>query len=433
MRVLLAAFLTDGYKLDHRRQYPKGTTLVYSNLTPRTCNYYPVAYEGAVVFGMQYAIKHYLVEWFNESFFNRDVNEVCKEYQELLDSYLGPNTIGTDHIRALHELGYLPIRIKALPEGSLCPLRVPMLTIENTNPDFFWLTNYLETLLSTSIWLPTTSATTARLFKKELIHHARKTGFADNDLSFLCHDFSMRGMGDIVSGMASAMGHLTSFNGTENLTALVGIKQYYNTDYAKTPFAGTVPATEHSVMCAGGMEDEFGTFKRLITEVYPKGFVSIVSDTWDFWKVIDEYLPKLKDIIMARDGRVVIRPDSGDPADIICGVQYCDIIPIERKGFFYYKNYLNSEAKVRGEVFSDCFNNPEKYHKLTVSELKGAYQCLYEIFGGKINSKGFKELDSHIGMIYGESITLDVQKDIYKRLEDKGFAASNLVLGVGLA
>lgn len=111
----------------------------------------------------------------------------------------------------LHDLGYLPIRIKALPEGTLCPVRVPASTFINTHPDFFWLTNYFETLISTTLWLPMTSATTARLYKKELIRHARKTGFKDADLNFLIHDFSMRGMAGVEAAIMSGMGHMTSF------------------------------------------------------------------------------------------------------------------------------------------------------------------------------------------------------------------------------
>lgn len=251
-----AILLTDGYKLDHRRQYPENTEYVYSNWTPRSCHYYPEATEGAVVFGIQYFIKEYLM----------------KQFQQ----------------------------------------------------DFFWLTNYFETLISTTLWLPMTSATTARLYKKELIRHARKTGFKDVDLNFLVHDFSMRGMAGVEAAIMSGMGHMTSFCGSETIPAIAGLEEYYNANAGEELIAATIPATEHSVMCAGGKEDELETFRRLITEVYPTGFVSIVSDTWDFWKVMTEYLPKLKDEILARDGRLVIRPDSGNPVHIIAGYKQED-------------------------------------------------------------------------------------------------------------
>ena len=385
--------LTDGYKLDHRRQYPEGTEFVYSNWTPRSCQYFPEASEGTVVFGIEYFIKKYLLEEFNKNFFNRPKEEVIEEFSRRINTFLGPNRVGTNHISALHDLGYLPIEIKALPEGTLCPISVPALTIVNTLPEFFWITNYLETLMSACLWLPMTSATSARLYKKRLMEHAFKTGFHNQPgLDFLCHDFSMRGMAGIEAAIMSGLGHLTSFTGSETIPALEAAEEYYNADADSELLAGTVPATEHSVMCAGGMEDEFETFKRLITEIYPTGIVSIVSDTWDFWQVITEYMPRLKDTIMSRNGRVVVRPDSGDPVKIICGDPEADP------------------------------NSPE---------YKGAYQLLGEIFGTTINEKGYKVLDTHIGLIYGDSITLERQHQIYSQLEDKGFAATNLVLGIG--
>lgn len=387
--------LTDGYKLDHRRQYPEGTEFVYSNWTPRSCQYFPEASEGTVVFGIEYFIKKYLLEEFNKNFFNRPKEEVIEEFSRRINTFLGPNQVGINHISALHDLGYLPIEIKALPEGTLCPIGVPVLTVINTAPEFFWITNYLETLMSACLWLPMTSATSARLYKKRLMEHALKTGFHDQPgLDFLCHDFSMRGMAGIEAAVMSGLGHLTSFTGSETIPALEAAEEYYNADADSELLAGTVPATEHSVMCAGGMEDEFETFKRLITEIYPTGIVSIVSDTWDFWQVITEYMPRLKDTIMSRDGRVVVRPDSGDPVKIICGDPEADP------------------------------NSPE---------YKGAYQLLGEIFGTTVNEKGYKVLDTHIGLIYGDSITLERQHQIYSQLEDKGFAATNLVLGIGLA
>lgn len=396
-----AILLTDGYKLDHRRQYPEGTQFVYSNWTPRSCAYYPEAEEGVVVFGIQYFIREYLIEKIQKSFFEVPKTKAVSWFKRRIDTFLGPdNQVGTEHIEALWDLGYLPIEIKALPEGSLCPIRVPALTLINTMPEFFWLTNYLETLISTSLWLPMTSATSARLYKKELLRHAKKTGFENDFLGFMVHDFSMRGMAGVEAAIMSGMAHLTSFVGSETIPAIEALEEYYFADADKELIAATVPATEHSVMCAGGKEDEFETFRRLITEVYPKGFISIVSDTWDFWQVITDYVPRLKEDILAREGRVIIRPDSGVPEDIICGVD---------------------PAKY----------TKEEYEALPEHIRKGAYECLWDVFGGRINSKGYKVLDSHIGMIYGDSITLERQKTIYARLEAKGFAATNLVLGVG--
>lgn len=396
-----AMLLTDGYKLDHRRQYPKGTEYVYSNWTPRSNEYFPEAQDGAVVFGIQYFIKKYLIDYFNLEFFCLPRAEAVRTFARRVNTFLGQNEVGTEHIAALHDLGYLPICIKALPEGSICPIRVPMMTIVNTHPDFFWVTNFLETLISCELWLPMTSATTARVYRKELERHASKTGFSkDIELGFLCHDFSMRGMAGLDASIISGMGHLTSFVGSETIPAIDAMEEFYNVDSEKELIAATVPATEHSVMCAGGMEDEIGTFKRLITETYPNGFVSIVSDTWDLWKVVTEYIPRLKSEILARNGRLVVRPDSGDPVDIICGYQKEDM-------------------------------DDYTFQELAQPEVKGVYELLWDTFGGAVNENGYKVLDSHVGVIYGDSITIERQREIYRRLEEKGFAATNLVLGIG--
>lgn len=395
--------LTDGYKLDHRRQYPEGTEFVYSNWTPRANHYFPEATEGTVVFGIQYFIKEYLLKKFTQEFFNMPKQDAVKAFKRRVDTFLGENNVGTQHIEDLYDLGYLPIKIKALPEGTMCPIKVPALTFINTHPEFFWLTNYFETLISATLWLSMTSATSARLYKKELKRHAEVTGFEPSDFSI--HDFSMRGMAGLEAAIMSGMAHLTSFTGSETIPALSALEEYYNCDAEKELIAGTIPATEHSVMCAGGDTTELETFRRLITEVYPNGFVSIVSDTWDFWKVMSEYTVALKEEILARDGRVVFRPDSGDPVDIICGFTRPDTLnrnPIDAKKY----NASNEEVK-------------------------GAYELLWDIFGGTINEKGFKVLNPKVGIIYGDSITLERQKEIYKRLEAKGFCASNLVLGVG--
>ncbi len=397
---------TDGYKLGHHNQYPKGTTMVYSNLTPRSRKFFPMASEGAVVFGIQYFIKKYLIKEFNNNFFKRSKEEVIASFKRRIDLFLGPNNVGTEHIEKLHDLGYLPIEIKALPEGTLCPIRVPYMTIKNTLPEFFWLTNYLETLISCELWLPVTSATHARLGLKTLTEHCRKTGIDVNP--FLVHDFSMRGMAGLEAATLSGMAHLTAFTGSETIPAIEALEEYYNIDAAKELIAGTVPATEHSVMCAGGDVNELETYKRLINEIYPTGYVSIVSDTWDYWNVIVNYTKLLHNDIMKRDGRVVIRPDSGDPVHIICG-------------------YTNQEWDTYAY---DEYKN--KYDTETLQAIKqGSYETLWNEFGGYINEKGYKILDDHIGIIYGDSINLERQIRIYQRLEDKGFAASNLVLGYG--
>lgn len=382
----IPSLLCDFYKVGHKDQYVKGTTKIYSTWTPRSNKYFPRT-NRVVLFGLQGFIKKYLIEYFNDNFFNESEDTVVYQYVHFIKEHLGTETTG-EHIRALHKLGYLPISIKAIEEGSSVSIRVPMLTIINTHPDFYWVTNYLETLLSTMLWQPCTSATIAREYKRIATKYAKETCDDLSHIPFQCHDFSMRGMSSLESAEISGAGHLTSFIGTDTIPAINYLKGWYGSN---SLIGSSIAATEHSVMSSHGL-NELETFRYLIEDVYPTGFVSIVSDTYDFWKNVTETLPELRSKIMARDGKVVIRPDSGDPVKIICGDP-------------------NAEPNT--------------------AEYVGLIESLWVIFGGKVNSKGYKVLDPHIGAIYGDSITLDRFEEILKQLKEKGFASSNIVVGVG--
>lgn len=295
----------DFYKADHRSQYPKGTEVVFSNWTPRGSRIEGV--DKVVFFGLQYFIKEYLNTQWGFDFFGSPKDEVVEDYARRMKN-AGIN-ITTDHIAALHDLGYLPVEIRALPEGSQVPIGVPMMVMWNTLPEFFWITNYLETSLSACLWGPCTSATIAARYRKLFQNAAEITGGDEAFVDWQGHDFSHRGMYGIEAAMMSGAGHLLSFNGTDTVPAIDFLESYYMADSDEEIVGGSVPATEHSVMCMGTQQDEVGTFRRLINEVYPSGVVSIVSDTWDYWKVWTDYLPQLKEDIMKRDGTVVIRPD----------------------------------------------------------------------------------------------------------------------------
>ncbi len=384
-----ALVLKDFYKTDHRRQYPNGTELVYSNLTPRGSRIPGI--DKVVVFGFQYLVIEYLINHYNETFFNVPKEKAVRKYKRRLDTSLGPDAVPMDHVEALHDLGYLPIEIKALEEGSLCGMRVPMMTIKNTDDRFFWLTNDLETLISLETWGMINSATIAFEYKKILTKFALETSDIPDFVQWQGHDFSMRGMFGLEAAMMSGAGHLTSFTGTDTIPAIDFLEEFYGVNAETYLIGGSVPATEHSVMCLGGQETEIETFKRLI-KLYSKGFLSVVSDTWDFFAVLTNLLPQLKNEIMAREGKLVIRPDSGDPVKIICG---------------------DPDAPA---------GSPES---------KGAVQLLWELFGGEVNSKGYKQLDSHIGLIYGDSITLERCLAIVTNLKRQGFASTNIVFGIG--
>ena len=426
----------DGYKVGHVSLYPNKTSLIFSNLTPRNTrreNYN----EGIVFFGLQYFIKEYLIERWNKDFFSQPKESVIKSYTRRIKYYLGGEA-KVDHIEALHDLGYLPIEIMALPEGSLVPYKVAPLIIFNTKDEFFWVTNFLETILSTVTWLPCTTATTARRFRKCLEFWADKTVGDISFVDFQGHDFSMRGMSSFESCQTSGAAHLLLFKGTDTLPAIDFVEKYYNADAEKELIGCSVIASEHSIMTSGGKEGELETYRRLICDVVPTGIVSLVSDTWDYWKVITEHMVDLKDKIMARDGKVVIRPDSGNPIRIVAGYKAFNsdianhgvsLDTLFEEGFEVFK---------QGGVWFDILppKNLDGYpilevSKLTEHEIKGSIQCLYDIFGGTKNSKGYIELHPTIGLIYGEAVFLERADEICKRLAEKGFASTNVAFGMG--
>jgi len=387
---IMPFLLTDWYKIGHPFQYPDGTQYVSSNLTPRASRLEGV--EKMALFGLQMFIKKYLVKYFQENFFDQPKEEVVAQYKRRIVTSLGADLPSYKHIEDLHDLGYLPIRIKALKEGSRVNMKVPVLTIVNTLPEYYWLTNFFETLTSCEIWQPCTSATIAYEYRKIFDDYAKRTGMPPEFVPFQGHDFSFRGMSSLESAISSGMGHLLSGVGTDTIPAIEALEFYYNADADKELVGASVPATEHSVMSSGiGMYGEFETFKKLITEDYPTGIISLVSDTMNLWEVLTDFMPRLKDEILARDGKVVIRPDSGDPADIICG-------------------------DPKAEPGSP--------------EYKGVVSLLWETFGGTFTDTKHRLLNEHIGAIYGDSITRDRAQNILQRLMDKGFA-SQVVFGVG--
>lgn len=371
---LKTQFLKDFYKVHHYEQYPPGTELIFSNFTPRK-SIMPCV-NHSVFFGLKYFMKEYLIERFTALFYHPFV--CTHAYKQLMQLSLNTGK-GFPHIYDLGKLGYLPLKIYALPELTEVPCGIPALVMFNTDPRFYWVTNMLETILSCALWGACTAATIAGEYRKLLDRYALETSDNLEMVDYQAHDFSFRGMFGLEAAILAGAAHLQYFKGTDNIPAIMMLDEYYN---QHTGFS--VPATEHSVMSAGGKENELETYRRLIEDIYPSGIVSIVSDTWNLWNVTDNILPILKEKIMARDGKVVIRPDSGDPYKIICG------------------------------------DNED-----------GLVDRLWSLFGGTINSKGYRELDSHIGMIYGDSITLERAKDICEGLKRKGFASTNIVFGIG--
>ncbi|WP_346936064.1 nicotinate phosphoribosyltransferase [Clostridium sp.] len=380
--------LTDFYKTIHHMCYAPGMTKLVSYWTPRMSRKDHM--NKVVMFGLQPFMKRYLIQYFNENFFQKDKEKVVYEYKRIISKTMGNMAADTKHIEALHDLGYLPIQIKAVSEGSRVNIKTPMIEITNTQDGFAWLVNYLETFMSCNIWQPMTSATISYRYR-EIIEKYFNLTVEKGDVRKACGDFSMRGFSSVESAELSGAAHLLSFIGTATIPAISYLEEYYNCNIEEEIVAVGTPSTEHSVMCSYG-EDEFAAYKRLITKVFPSGVLSIVSDTYDYWNVITDILPRLKEDIINRDGKIVIRGDSGDPVKIICGDK-----------------------------------NAEKDSE----EYKGTVELLWDIFGGEINAKGYKVLNSKIGTIYGDSITVERCEQICEGLEEKGFAVNNCVFGIG--
>ena len=475
LQTVPTSVMADFYKITHRLFYPENTTEVYSTWTPRSSAHFPVETDYAVAFGFQIFVKKYLINYFNENFFNRNKDEVIGEYEYVIKNTLG-GKVESSHIAALHDLGYLPLEIKALPEGTRVPMKVPSMTVRNTSPEFYWLTNYLETIMSAELWLPSNSATMASHYRDLMNKWAIKTTGSTEGVDFQGHDFSFRGMSSMDAAISSGLGHLLSFSGTDNIPSIVGSEMYYNTKLDETFVGTSVPATEHSIMSSYGRENEVKAFKTIIERI-PTGIVSIVSDTYDFWNVLETVIPSLKEQIMERDGTVVLRPDSGDPVDIICGDLNvpADLIFSEDEFGSYnsgdvkdvLKDYTWEIAKsdcegsynAGEESYEITFKHNDKYYAASIeveynrhnkeyyypeymtvgsieeieltSANKGAIEMLWDIFGGTVTDQGYKRLDSHIGLLYGDAITPERAIKIMTRLAAKGFASTNVVFGIG--
>ena len=392
-RPVPALLLTDFYKICHRSLFNPDTRQLVSYWTPRKSRLDYLDYT--VMFWLQATVKKYLVDHFNVTFFARSWEEVRAEYVEYVAATFYQD-IAEGEIEAfkkVYDLGYLPVEIRAVPEGTRVPIGVPCMEIRATEDFAFWLPQYLETLLSCNLWPAMTAAAIADANRRELESWYVRTVEDGADVASGAGNFSMRGMMGCDAAVMVDAGHLLSFRSTATVPTAWALKCFYNADFN---VARGVPSTEHSIPESWGKDRELDYYRHVLKE-RPYGPLSIVSDTWDLEHVVTEFLPVLKPDIMARDGKVVIRPDSGDPADIICGVQ-ADAHP----------------ERVTGGPLD-----------------RGCIELLWDVFGGTVNSKGYKILDKHIGLIYGDAITHDRLREICSRLEAKGFAANNVIFGFG--
>lgn len=457
----------DFYKTGHYRMYVPGMTKLVSNFTPRKSRLKGV--NSVVVFGIQYLVLEYLISQWNKNFFNKTKEEAVGRYMRLMKFTLGKDAVDSKHIEALWDLQYLPLEIKALPEGTLCPIGIPCMVISNTEENSAWLVNYLETIISAIIWGAMTSATTAREYRLILDKFAMETVGNTAFTQWQGHDFSARGMFGMEAMVISGMAHLLSFTGTDTVPAIEALEEYYGANIETELVGGSVPATEHSVMCMGTKDNEIGTIVRLLDEFSGPVPLSIVADTWNLWKVCTVYLPLLKKKIMRRGlweatdgtmykaivtyskdytitdeeyflneqtgdkipadeflartdithtpGKLVIRPDSGDPVKIITGYRQDEMRLID--GHYYEIDPKTNSINIRTQK------------ALSAEEIKGVTRLLYEVFGGTENEKGYIELDPHIGSIYGDSITLGRCTAMCQRHKENGFASTVIVFGIG--
>jgi nicotinamide phosphoribosyltransferase len=370
---------TDIYKLGHMEQYKPGTTKIWSYLTARKDDKIPFT----VFFGLQYYLKEYL----SLPITQENADEFF-QYREMVLGMPASKDV-QDKIQNLVKLGYLPIEIKAVPEGEVMPCKQILMSITNTIDGFGWCVGFIESLIL-KIWNTITVASYSR--KIYLLCHKFSSETCDNPshIPFQIHDFGYRGVSSEETAQLSGAAHLLNFLGTDTIPAIKFLKEYYNADI-KSPIGLSVPASEHSVACSYGKEGELEFFRHML-EIYPTGIISMISDTFNLWNVLTNFVDELKETILNRDGKVVFRPDSGNPELIVCG---------------------NPNAEL---------NSPE---------FKGALRLLDEKFGSTTNSKGYKVLNPKIGLIYGDGFYYERLERTFAKMREIGYASSNLVIGIG--
>lgn len=362
---------SDSYKLSHYNQYPKGTEAVYSYFEARA----GAEWDEVKFFGLQYLLKEYLEGVVVTQAMINEAEMLAKAHFMGVDGTFYKE--GWQYILDKHE-GKLPLRIKAVPEGVSVPVSNVLMTVVNTDPNCYWLTNFAETMLS-RIWYACTVATKSAETRKVIEGYWDKTVDDDVDrfgINFCLHDFGSRGVSSYESAGVGGMAHLTNFMGTDTIHAMAFAHKYYDADLDNIAYS--VPATEHSVMTARGREGEEEVFVKLLND-YPKGILSVVSDSYDIFNFTLNFAEKYKEQIMNRDGKLVFRPDSGDPVDVTLQV-------LENVG---------------------------------------------KVFGYTTNEKGFKVLPPYVGVIWGDGIDIDGINDILNCMRLKGWSASNIVFGMG--
>lgn len=360
--------LADAYKYSHHKLYVPGTSFIYSYMESRGG-----LFEETVFYGLQYFLKAYLSGPVITAEKIKEAGEILPEVFGRTDVY-DPSRF--EYILREHN-GHLPVRIRAVPEGSVIPVKNVLMTIENTDPACYWLTNFLETLLM-QVWYPSTVATLSREIKKVVKKYYEATASAASfaGIDLVLNDFGFRGASSVEAAGLGGSAHLVNFSGSDTLVASTFAKRYY---HAATAPGLSIPATEHSIVTLLGEEGEAEIFKHVL-DTFPTGVVACVSDSYNIFRACEEYWgTQLKDQILARDGTLVIRPDSGDP----------------------------------------------------VRTLLKVFDILMNKFGFTLNEKGYKVLPPQVRVIQGDGISHKSIPEIYAALQQADISAENLVLGMG--
>ena len=389
-----ALLLKDFYKAIHCDLIPKNMTKSVSYFTPRSSRVKQWD-KGVVNFGIQAFCKTFLIDYFNKNFFNRPKEEVVNEYRHYMENTLGKGVCEYTKIEKLHDLGYLPIEVVSLPEGMIIPIHVPIFGITNTHPDFAWLGQALESLISAEMWYPMVCATVGHSYREIVDYWYNKTCDDNVPHRRALGNFDFRGDQGLDAALKAGSAWCLSFVNSATVPVVPYLEHNYNCDCSKEEVAFGAVSTEHFVMCSNSAKDTIDNpnyeyadidpyrervfLKKLLTEYYPNTSFSCVCDSYDYWNVVENILPTLKNEILNHNGCFLVRGDSGDCVKVVTET-----------------------------VFK-----------------------LWNIFGGTVNSKGYKVLDPHVKALYGDSITLRRAEQIYAILDENGFAANNVSLGVG--
>lgn len=453
--------MSDFYKQGHPEFYPEGLDYLVTYGTARNSRLDTI--HEMVVFGIKSFAQDYLVERFNSSFFNKPKEEAVNEVADFLKETFECKSFNIDRIAELHDLGYLPVKLWSLPEGTMVPIyeqkenpgivQVPYMMYESTHPKFAWVVEFLESITSCQTWYPMVIATIAKKGYRDIVDKHWEKSVEGQPACTAISEFGFRGAQGSEGAIMASSAFLTSFNKTATVPAIKYVKDYYGEGMKLSDIGSGMSSTEHSVMCSNyavdGNEDDF--MVKLFSKIAPSGKISVVSDSYDYWGRIAEMGREgspVKAAIMARNGCLYVRGDSGNPIDIICGTKKFalatelhlmmkDMLAKEahrtNNKYFKIMNSCGNKCRVTGYI--EVIHNKGRLIQIkpyipTIEEL-GTVGSLFDSFGGTYNSKGYIVLNDKVRAIYGDSITPYLTEQIYSRLEEYGFAANNVALGAG--